>query len=48
MNGQIYVESDIGKGSVFFLTLPYVKQPSVFPAEKAFNESAFDWSDKPF
>jgi signal transduction histidine kinase/CheY-like chemotaxis protein len=46
MNGQIYVESDFGKGSVFYLTLPYFKQPSVTPAEKAFNESVFDWSDK--
>ena len=46
MNGQIYVESDIGKGSVFYLTLPYIKQASVIPAEKTFNESSFDWSDK--
>jgi PAS domain S-box-containing protein len=46
MNGRIKVESTVREGSVFFLSLPYKKQPSVLHKEKAFDESFYDWSDK--
>ena len=46
MKGQIYVESEISKGSVFFLKLPYLKGVLAAPVEKVFDESSFDWSDK--
>ena len=46
MKGQIYVESEFSKGSVFYLELPYIKGVSFAQAEKVFDESSFDWSDK--
>jgi len=46
MKGQIYVESEFSIGSVFYLELPYIKGASFAQAEKVFDESSFDWSDK--
>jgi PAS domain S-box-containing protein len=46
MNGQIYVESQVGKGSVFYLKIPFIKGKSLAPVEKVFDESAYDWSNK--
>ncbi|MBN1414392.1 MAG: PAS domain S-box protein [Bacteroidales bacterium] len=46
MGGQIYLESTVNKGSVFYLELPFIRQEYVAPIEKVFDESTFDWSDK--
>jgi CheY-like chemotaxis protein len=46
MNGQIYVESEFSRGSVFYLKLPYIKGESLTQVEKVFDESSFNWSDK--
>ncbi len=45
MNGDIWLDSEIDKGTTFFLKLPYIKGEKVMELEN-YAETAYFWKDK--